>query len=347
MLFIFSLALVSLTIAGDTADTPDTPDTPDVAPPATDPVFIGFTPDNVAAFGTMANLIEIAGESDGAGLLVGPGGVGADQQIVNVGDFSVVTGGDAMQTFQCGECDYPVVCGADGSCTYVYKPDQDSDYATIADASLLTPVRGLDGNVIAAPGLAALGIPLAGMIDDDLYKLVGLGGVDGIDFEDLMNLQASGLGVAPLPTTGAAAGGASTSDLVSSLAALYAQNGGENPLSDESLQGLPAVQAFIAQVGPTYAPIQDGLWGESDVLTVGLDGQLTLNPDNLDRLMLASTKPISSSSSSKKVYQDPFFWSFVATSVILVSLLGITCTRKRRNVTLDDVLMETNYSSHA
>merc|ERR1712187_418361 len=129
---------------------------------------------------------------------------------------------------------------------------------------------------------------------------------------------------------------------------MYPQNGFENPLSDESLMLSPQVQAFAVAAGlpaASYSLISDTVWGESDVLMPAADGTLQLNPDNFDRLLMM-TRTNLTQKSSKPIYQDPFFWSFAATSVILLSLAGIVCTRKRRNVTLDDVLMETNYSSH-
>lgn len=334
MLFIFSLALVSLTFAADSAAT-DAP-AADSAPAQNQ--FISFTPDNVAAFGTLQNLLDVAGESDAAGLLVGPGGVGAGQQIVSLGDGQTIIGSGAATVYQCDECDLPVSC-VGTTCTVVYKAEHDNDQFELADGVLMTPVTDASGNAIAVPGLAQ-NLPLMGVVDGDVY---GFDGFDGLDLEDLLKAQAAGFQVSP---TVPAVDPATQADLVAQLAAMYPQNGYENPLSDESLMLSQQVQAFAAAAGlpaASYSLISDTVWGESDILMPAADGTLQLNPDNFDRLLMIARKP---SQSSKPIYQDPFFWSFAATSVILLSLAGIVCTRKRRNVTLDDVLMETNYSSH-
>jgi len=351
MLFLLTLITLSLATsdAGTTAAAATSAAPADTAAPGN--TVITYTADNLSAFGSMEALKEILGESDAAGGLIQGAALAPGQQIVMLPgqDAPTIIGPGASTTYQCDSCDFPVTC-IDSQCTTVRKAEHDGDLVEIVDGRLLSPVLGLNGQPLAAPALSQMGISLLAVDNDtnDLYKFDGFEGADNLEYEDLLDLQRMGLSVNSLsqvvPQVSVPTATTTPVDqaaLVTDLGALYTQFGGENPMSNEDVRAHPDVTAFAAK----FTKVEDTVWGESDALVRGADGSWVLNVDNFDDnygfLLMSPRK-----TEEKKVFQDPFFWTFCATSVILVSLLGVMCTRKRRNVTLDDVLMETNYSSH-
>jgi len=126
--------------------------------------------------------------------------------------------------------------------------------------------------------------------------------------------------------------------------------GGQNPLNDEDVNRLPAVQDYLKTLPggnliSMYGKVQDSVYGESDAFIPGLDGRPVFNLDNVDR-RLQKTAPTAQTSTKTSPLEDPFFWAFLCTLVILTSGITVFALQRKRTNSLEDVLMDADYSSH-
>jgi len=130
--------------------------------------------------------------------------------------------------------------------------------------------------------------------------------------------------------------------------------GGQNPLNDENTQNSAVARNYLKTLpgGDLFAmygtKIGDTPYGESDAFIPGPNGQPQINLDNFDRLLQKANvaKQQQPTQHNKTFTEDPFFWAFLTTFVILIAGVTTFLVRKRRSSTLEDVLMEKNYSSH-
>jgi len=214
----------------------------------------------------------------------------------------------------------------------------------------------------------------------DLYKFQGYECLDGdCDVSDLFKqmalagqlagLNAQGLFSGASPVTPAVAPFApvapgvpvapaapnTAADAKATFDRLMWLTNGDNPLNNEETNMSPAAQNFLKTLPggnliAMYGNVGDSVYGESDAFKM-VGGKAYFNYDNVDgvlpdRVLQAThqSKPITK---VPHFTEDPFFWCFTFSFILLLSAISIMYfTNFSKKKTLDEVLMETNYSSH-